>query len=393
MITEGRASLGTRSTARSVDFARSIARLGVARGLDSFERYAFHKRNGNMHLAVPLGRWPVAPQPHQQLLDDVDGWLDCARRAARDDHASASLRSAVRRTDEAVLEVCRAGGVPPRWQGLLSELGDAEAAIARGKKRRAEGWLRPLPPLSPGWVEAASDASAELRLALALASQSVREHWLPLEKSGRRFAAEATPDVVCAGQDLERDCIALVRRRVVRMRAGGLNHVALVAVAGCGVHAADIRAFLAFQVDDRLVLRLSRALMALDFERLRNVPSPPDVEAPDPLYALFRLSFLPGPLHRGRDSIRIACDPEVLARLTAGDASAAAAIALRRLRASGLRPVIREIATSARVARRLASALAFPLADPDFARCAEVVTKPYQAPNAGAATDTSSEAS
>ena len=57
----------------------------------------------------------------------------------------------------------------------------------------------PIPPLSPEWVAASNDASAEWRLACALGSAAatyqrdgqpgdpVRHHWLPLEKGARHF--------------------------------------------------------------------------------------------------------------------------------------------------------------------------------------------------------------
>jgi len=419
LIAEGRSQLGRSATSSPVDFARAVARLGVARGVDAFERYGYIERNGQSNLATPLGRWVVAPQPHQELLDDVDSWLYRARGAARGDKA-ASLRSAVRRADEAVLDLCRAGGVPERWQTLLIALADIEAAFVRSPKKTADERLRPIPPLSAGWVEAASDGGAEVRLALALASQHatwhptsahpVREHWSPVGKDGRRFAASASglaigPEVVCGGLDLERDCIALVRRRVMHARAGWradearleVDNMPLVAAPGCTASLADLDAFLRFATDDARILGLARALMALNWERWAQGPwarVPHLREDAGALHAILRLVHLPGPLRRGADSILIAIDPEVVPRLAAGDLSGAVAIALRRLRASGLRSVVREVAGDARLARRLAASLAFPIPARDVDRCADLVTKPYLA-DAGSASfiDHASEAS
>jgi CRISPR-associated protein Csx17 len=387
-----------------VDFARAVARFGVARGLDAFERYSFAARNGNMHFAVPAGRWPVAPQPHQRLLDEVDGWLDTLRRAARDGNSPHSWRAAARMCDEGALAVCRNGRDSWRWQRLLLALASAEQALVQSPKRTADQGLRPIPPLSPDWVRAADDGAPELRLAVALASQyaawplgshPVREHWTPLNGNGRRFAVDANalaigPDVVCTGVDLERDCIALVRRRVLRARStwkaeergprSAEGALPLVAPWACCARLQDIHAFTSRTTDDARLLGLARALMAIRSREWGNEPlRRPAHESPaDGLYAMFRLVHLPGALPRDGNAVEIGVDPEVIARLAAGDLGGAGRIALRRLLACGLRPVLRQVAGHASVARRLGASLAFALHPSDVLRAADAVTKPYE---------------
>ena len=403
LFREGRSTVGRRRSSTPVDFARSIARLGVARGCDAFERYSFQQRNGNMHFAVPLGRWNVTPQPHHLLLDEIDPWLSNLRRWAGGKHAPESWREAARRCDDAVLDLCR-GGESTRWQRLLLALAAAERALVASPKRTAEVGLHPIPPLSPEWVHAADDGGSEMRLAVALASQHatwpeaahpVREHWSPVEESDRRFATNATgidigPDVVCMGVDLERDCVALVQRRVLRARfpwraqngaaASPEQVLPLAAPWACSARLADIDAFLSRRIDDARLIGLARALMAVRWADWGGDALPRSISShrPDALFAIFRLVHLPHGLRRGQEVVSIAVDPEVVTRLAVGDLHGAARIALGRLRASGLRPVMRSVAGNPAVAKRLCASLAFALHSDDITRAADTITKPYE---------------
>jgi hypothetical protein len=51
---------------------------------------------------------------------------------------------------------------------------------------------------------------------------------------------------------------------------------------------------------------------------------------------------------------------------------------VRRLEASGLRPVFRRAVCTRHLARRLAASLAFPISQDDADRAAHVVCKPYE---------------
>ena len=57
----------------------------------------------------------------------------------------------------------------------------------------------------------------------------------------------------------------------------------------------------------------------------------------------------------------VGTDPALVRRLTAGDASAAVSIALRRLGAAGVRCVIRTSTVDSNTSRLWAAALAFPI--------------------------------
>lgn len=391
LMAEGRAQVGSTPASRPLDFARSVARLGVARGISAFQRFGYLERNGQSNLAVPLGRWQVVPQPNQELLDDLDRgrWLTNLQRAARDKNAPASLCAAHGLLENSIIAVCASGHEAARWQSALSDLAGIERQLVAGGKFTKEKWLQPIPSLSPGWAVAADDGSCEFRLALALAGQSanghgadsIRRHWLPLDKFDR-FATDQgglrkDPRVVCHGLDGERDLVALVRRRIIEGEKNKGGPFPMIPVGHCAAQLSDIASFLAGAVDVNRVVGLARALMALDFKHLDRVPMTPTGDNPPPLYALFRLACLPWPLQRGGASTEISVDPAIVQRLVAGDLEGAGNLAIRRLVASGLTPVIRHIGgNDPFLARRLAASLAFPISVPTAGRLADRITKP-----------------
>ena len=409
LLAEGRAALKRGRASTTEDFARAIARLGVARGVSSFGRYGYIERNGQANLAVPLGRWTVASQPHASLLDDVDSWLGSLRAFAHAERAPKAITSATRLVDEAVLAVCRAGGSPENWQALLIALGRAESALLRSPKTAGDPKRRlaPLPPLRIEWLSAANDGSPELRLAIALASQdvalrskggevfaSVRAHWMPLDRSraatrpqgerrAAKFATDAggvahDPDVVCVRDDLEEDCVNLVRRRAQLAPTLRERSLGLFGARGAEAPLADVMAFLARDVNDTRILSLAKPLMAVSWwtDDRRRV-EPPHGSAIDAVYAIVRIAHLSQPLDRG-NKITIKLDPEAIARLSSGALAGALTVCNRRLRASGLLPVLRHAVGANGDARRLAASLAFPIRPVNAARCADLVTKPYE---------------
>jgi CRISPR-associated protein Csx17 len=410
LLAEGRIRIDRADARRTTDVVRAIASLGTSRGITGFERTAFFTRNGNMHYSAPVGRWQVTAQAHGELLDDITPWLRTFSGFARDKVAPKLVTSAARMIDEAILGVCRAGNEPVRWQALLVALGRAESALLRSPSKAGDPKRRlsPLPPLRPAWISAAGDGSPEFRLAVALACQdvvlrsdgkeafaNVRAHWMPLDRSrvARRACADRLPaafatlagglahdpDVVCAGDNLERDCIALVRRRVQIAYTLSARNLGLAYAPASAASLADVTAFLAGGVDDARILALSRPLMAIACwkEELPRLPRPPR-EEPDAIYAVVRTAHLSQPLDRGREQVTIRLDPEPIARLSAGDLASALAVCLRRLRASGLSPTIRVAGGDERYARRLAASLAFPIHAGDMSRCADLITKPFE---------------
>lgn len=413
LIREGRAQVGRRQTTRATDLVRAAARLGLARGINSLQRFAYLQRNGDSTFAVSAGRFRVASRAHQALLDEVAPWIDQLARQGREKNAPTSLGVIARRTQEALFTVCRQDATSTLWRKLLVTLGDAELVLLRAGKYPAR---RPLPRLSSGWLVAVDDGTQEgrtaLSLALALASQhrpreresapyvdSVRRHFLalvdgdgphPRFKLDEKGRVLRDPEHVCIGRDLVTDAIALVERRSIWARASTEKRertprLPLEAVSACEATPEEIGAWVRGEVPDEIVLGLVRPLLGLKWNEFDagHVPKSLLRGAPDPLQMLFRLVYLPfdvpvrGPDGRTEAEVGVRLDPEPLRRLAAGDLDGALKVAMRRLDASGLRPVFRRGVATRVFARRLAASLAFPISRNDAARAARLVCKPY----------------
>lgn len=371
LLAEGRAQLGARSVTEPLDFARAVARLGTARGIHAFQRYGYIERNGQSNLAVPLGRFVVPDQATGALacLEDLEAWLPRLRLQARDTKtrkAPASLKQAERRLADALFTLTQHPDEAARWQTALMCLADIEALQVHGAGRKAG----PIPRLRPEWLQAADDGSTELRLALAFALQcadplgearrdGVRRHWLTLDKGRYK---DSTTDRVLQGRSGIDDAIALAARRLIEAGQHGERRLPLE--PGCDIAASrhDLARLLAGEVDLDRCLALARALMALDTRQCAQRPPrprrPAPADWPDDAWLAIRLALLPWPLPDGR---RPGIDPAVLRRLQAGDLASALELALRRLRAAGLRCSLRVGSASPAIARLYAAALAFPI--------------------------------
>jgi CRISPR-associated protein Csx17 len=175
LFAEGRSQLGRRQARNAVEFALSLATLGVCRGVNAFVRYAFVMRNGWSYFAAPLGRVPVMLRPTARLLNDppLVGWLDRLRNACRDkDKTPARYQSAIRQIDRAMFAFANRseqGNDAKRLLDVLSALGRAERTLASGLAFCKDKYLRPLQGLSSQWLKQADDGSPEFRLAASLA--------------------------------------------------------------------------------------------------------------------------------------------------------------------------------------------------------------------------------
>jgi CRISPR-associated protein Csx17 len=84
-----------------------------------------------------------------------------------------------------------------------------------------------------------------------------------------------------------------------------------------------------------------------------------------------RLACLPWNLD---DNRRIPADDTIVRRLIAGDGATAVEVALRRLRAAGLRPPLQGACADPETARLWAAALAFPVG----LRCARAMARRFE---------------
>ena len=374
VFAEGRAQWGGRQARTGTDFAEAAISLGVERGLSEFRRYGLLQRNGRAYLASPLGRLRVQVRPEARLLRELDPWLNSLRNLCTGNASTpASLWKALQGLDEAVLAYAAQGR--ERLLDVLLAAGAAEWVVA-GRPRARGTRLQPIPALSPEWHDVCREETTEYRLAVALASivgvrlaaargggpSQPEDEWLapPIRanlepvawRHGRWVWAPESRSAVWGPGSLTREsgersgpaghgghgpagvppphpqppprvpsgCAPLPPRPDGRPPSGG-------AAPGAEL--------------DRLVawVGLKRGAEAL----------PPD-EGDDEgfilprAYAVLKLVTLDRPLilTRGGDRVTIRPEPAIFALLRANRVADACALALRRLRASGLVPMIRD---------------------------------------------------
>jgi CRISPR-associated protein Csx17 len=388
IFAEGRAELSGKQSRDSTDFARAVASLGVDRGIAAFVRFGFLKRSGKAFVAAPLGVFEVRERRDVDLLREVDPWLDGFRRACRETTAPPRFSAALRRIDAAIFDFCRYGG-SPRMAEILRALGNAERELANGEKFRKTDLraIHPVPPLSPAWISACADGSAEYRLALSLAFMqgdivgkvgNLRTNLEPVQRPGRRWSwAEKDRAVVWSGGDLCRNFLTVLMRRSIDATRAGLDYLPLDSCFPVALD--DIGLFLAGETDDGALEELLWGAILLDrpdgpLRDTELLGRPQELPVPLPrAYALLKLLFLPGPLPARTDEqeITVKPEPEILGRLRAGKLQEACEIAARRLRASGLIPLPGptsqrqrrplEFSDDPAAISRLAAALLFPV--------------------------------
>jgi CRISPR-associated protein Csx17 len=374
MLGEARVQLDRQPAYRPLDFVRSISRLGVARGIETFVRYGYLERNGQSTLAIPLGRVHVRLHPRAYLIDDLASWMDRFQRRSRDKNAPSRLIHAERRLADSVFAALTHDHTPDRWQAILLAATEIESLQATGTGIEAG----PIPALRPDWVSAVAEDSAEFRLALALGSAAagytrdgrsfdqVRHHVLPLEPGARRFKSVDKnlvndPRVVVSGRDPLRDLASIVERRLIEAAQQGQRRSRLVAATGCDARLDDLSRFLSGAVDLDRLFGLARAFMAIKWDQWSHDHLPrtnASTETPDECWMGVRLCCLPWSLAGDRD---IPADERVVRLLLSGDAVRAIEIVRQRLRSVGLRPPMYAGVTDEFSARLWAAALAFPI--------------------------------
>ncbi|MBL8746054.1 MAG: type I-U CRISPR-associated protein Csx17 [Phycisphaerae bacterium] len=409
LFSEGRAEVHGRAVRDAVDFARAAATLGVDRGIGVFTRVSLLKRSGKAYLAAAEGRVTVAERPDADLLREIDPWLDRFRLACSGDGVPARFTSALRAIDSAIFDFCQYGG-QTHFQPILTALGAAERemALTPGKIGQSKTIVQPLAGLSSAWIAAANAPdNGEFEIALALAGIDDPTHAIgPLrsnlesvtiwrDAAGRIGSKWAEKDraVVWSAADLSVNLAAVLDRRV--MDAGRKRCADLPLASPSAASPASIAAFLRDELDDRTIEALLWGLMLIDRGTDRGSALPGadagDVLPPalPPIYALLKLLFLPRPLLASRAAngavrwrlananekgVPIRPEPAILSLLRAGRVGDAAAIAMRRLRSSGLNPLPHrrsggpsrdgewsEVRLSPREGQRLAAALLIPI--------------------------------
>jgi CRISPR-associated protein Csx17 len=292
LFAEGRAQFGRRQARNAVEFGLAVNLLGVSRGIESFSRVGFLRRNGKAFLATPLGRVLVQERPSARLLNDqaLLNWLDHFRNACREtdgkrDNVPTRYKTALRQIDRTMFAFANRsekGNDTKYLLDVLAALGRAERTLASEGlswlKDKQYGWkLNPLRGLNHKWLEQANDDSAEFRLAASLAgARSTKDNKVsPL----RVFieAVEATKSVswspgstlaVWSKRPLSANLAALfLRRQMESFRSG------LVGVPLCSPRPArldDVLTFLNEETDDDKLHDLLWGLLLLDWSKVEK---------------------------------------------------------------------------------------------------------------------------
>ena len=170
LFSEGRSTIGRRVARTGLEFSRAVGTLGVDRGIDSFERYAFLERRGKSYVALPAGRIKALYKPKLELINELDPILAVADRFLRMfSNIPATFQSARKNIDESIFKCCRDTS-PASFCTLIRSIGRFEKLIAMRDRSKKPMIDRPLFGLSPLWIDYCDDNQVEVRIAAALAS-------------------------------------------------------------------------------------------------------------------------------------------------------------------------------------------------------------------------------
>ena len=383
IFAEGRLTLDRRAARTGLDAARSVARMGQARGIGAFERYSLIQPDSKMpYQATPLGRFNAPDSPRTDLVADleVDGWLENARRHAGGNTSPAHAKSAMHRLQDALFQMTDAHQREEGARNALIALGGFVRWMTTNPRAR-EG-LRPPPVVSRTWIDTADDGSSEFRVAAALAGLGMAgrrvsgamsvagrkaddatgsqelpralpmaSHFAPIDENAYVrarptvwSASTSIPNVVWGTGSLVSNMIAVVERRLVEATIRGLPDKPFASAAHARLD--DVAAFLSGDFDDSRCAALLAGLIWVRPAHPRMNPMAPFAPVPF-AYAALKPIFTPDEtLRRLRvltETARLRVPPELVPQLRTGGnrsdgraSDAAVRIALARARGSGI---------------------------------------------------------
>jgi len=396
LFAEGRAEVGRRRAVNGLDFARSVASLGVDSGIKGFMRVGIVKgRVGgdNYNTAVGMGRFLVHDDPYVSLLEDLEKgeWLMTLRRACSAKKPAPPQRfvSAFTRFESAFFNYCR-HGTKRHLNSVLRSVGRIERELSiRGGEEVGGTSVSPAPMLTQQWAQAAYDGTPEFRIALAMASirrvrdekgneavGSLRCNLEPVtcDDGGRYSWTSRNTNAVWSHGGLIMNMIAVLQRRLIEGSRHTLPSVPLDSASVVALD--DVALFMEGGTDDRLIEDLLWGLALVKQNTI--APSPWHFRGDGPpiprSYALLKLLFLPrrDALRSISDDSPVRCEPSILRLLKSGNTQAACSIAARRLRSAGYNPLPKPLLDGRRRSLgvvgsvdpvRLAAALLIPVAD------------------------------
>lgn len=391
LVRESRAQVSSGSSRRSartgLDFARAVGELGVARGIEAFERYAILERAGQARLAVPTGRLSITPRPGSAALGSIDPWLTRTLRFGHSDRCPRSPRAAIHRLERAAFQLA-ARGDPSDATAAIEAIGATEHTLALSGRRSIEAELRPLQHIDAvPWIEAADDGSPEFSVAVSLASlhdpgagsgpPALRDYLHGTVEGGRAFDVDRRHHIDAVGPVPVLAAIH-ARRHLDAARtqsddsagerprngADRQQRRRLGFARGTWCDASVARLFATGALDDGRILRLVKGLALFDHRGLRRaVPQAPSFPAA-PAYELLALAWTESSstsIARAREGL--GPRPGWAARLAADSPRTVVEDAARRLQVAGLVPISEpnDLLAASPSGPRLAAALLLPL--------------------------------
>lgn len=393
LIRESRAQVRSgrsRRAARSgLDFARAAGELGVARGIDAFERYAILERSGQANLAVPAGRVEVVPRPEAAALASIDRWLGRLLQFAGGDSCPTGIAREVRVLEQACFRMA-ARGRSPDALAVLEQMGVIEGSLARSTAA-IDNELRPLRGAAAGpWIAATDDGSPEFAVAVSVASLRTDDRTLPTMRDylhgTKDHGQEFDPDRrhLMSGRSADGVLAAVHARSHLESDRSddgpgdGRRRLGFGHGTWCDLRLTRLLA--AGALGTGQILRVARGLALLDHRHAKGAPErrPNVATAQAPAYDMLALAWWwrpPDP--RTEATVALGPRPGWAARLTAGATDGVIRDASIRLRMAGLAPVAdwRDLTAGAVRGELLAAALLVPLSGVDVARLHETVTE------------------
>jgi CRISPR-associated protein Csx17 len=409
LMSEGRAQLGRQQARNAVEFALAVNLLGVDRGITSFSRFGFLKRNGLAFLAAPLGQVKVTLRPNARLLDDppLCNWVDRLRRACNDkEKTPARYQTALRGIDHAMFAFANrsesGNDADTRYLlDVLCAIGQAERTLSKGLSFAAGKYIRPLSGLCPDWLTQATDRSLEFRLAASLAGIRAKGEVGPIRTYLEQIEDAKFPkwepgstSAVWSQQSLARNLADVFSRRQLEGFRAGIAGVPNASHTCARLD--DVIAFLNRQTNDEKIADLLWGLMCVDAPNRLVCFEPSEQRVPF-VFGLPRLlvnshCFVKNNAHwnLGHAEVNAKADPDVFQQLRAGRADAVSQCvtrAARRLKSGGLlvagyrnkRHSGQRFDIASRFdATRLLASMLFPLSDHELERIANSVLYPVE---------------